>query len=166
MKEQCPDCGGFFEPSDAAAHKYLGASPGCWAAFNVVMAREFQDAAYFAAHRFTVDAYTAQHPGDPADRRAVQSANIHLAALFLIVEKGRPQNVPALLSALATGHKDKFKPLAEPQPFSITVNDIVAAEDAAAHCERARDWAEDVWRANAVNQDRARELAAIAGMEG
>ena len=30
----CPGCGALFPPYDGPAHKYLGASAGCWALFS------------------------------------------------------------------------------------------------------------------------------------
>jgi Family of unknown function (DUF5946) len=41
------------------------------------------------AHRMTVDAYCAQHPGKP-ERRTIQSINVHLVGLFLTVERDAP----------------------------------------------------------------------------
>lgn len=70
MLETCADCGISLAPVDTAAHAYLGASPSCWALYGEVLAREYCDPAYFRAHRMTVDAYAAQHPGR-AERRAV-----------------------------------------------------------------------------------------------
>lgn len=160
-KTPCPDCGGLFEETDMAPHPYMGGSPGCWAVFNEVLAREFQDAGYFAAHRMMVDAYAAQHPGDPRNRRAVQSVNIHLAALYLIFEENRADIVPKTLKALATNHKDIFRPLEKPQTFDVTVEDVVDAKDAAEHCALVRKWAENVWRANAAHHEWARRLAKL-----
>lgn len=160
----CPDCGAAFEPVDATTHKYLGGSPACWAAFNEVLAREFQDIGYFAAHRFTVDAYTAQHPGDQSDRRAAQSINIHLAALYVLIEEGRdPAYARDLLKTLANKHKDRFKPLAPPAPgdYELSVKDVLAAENAAEHCAIVRQWAQAVWRAWSHQHDVIRSLAQL-----
>ncbi len=60
--ETCPGCGGSFDVSDGPTHRYLGASPGCWAVYGEVLAKEYSDAAYYRVHRLTVDAYSAQHP--------------------------------------------------------------------------------------------------------
>ncbi len=148
--EPCPDCGAAFAPVDNVTHAYLGGSPACWAAFNDVMAREFQDANYFATHRFTVDAYTTQHPGDQSDRRAAQSVNIHLAALCALIEQGRDiAFIPRLLKTLANNYKDLFEPLPPPAPdlYALTVKDVLRAENAQQHRKIAQDWAKAVWRA-------------------
>ncbi|MHA7871657.1 MAG: DUF5946 family protein [Hyphococcus sp.] len=157
--KRCPDCGADFALADGVTHAYLGGSPACWAAFNDVLAREFQDATYFAAHQFTVDAYTVQHPGDQSDRRAAQSVNIHLAALCALIEQEwEIASIPHLLKTLANNYKDKFEPLPPPAPdtYALTVKDALMAENAQQHCNIIRDWAEDVWRAWAVHHDIAR----------
>lgn len=165
--ECCPGCGAAFAPVDGVTHAYLGGSPACWAAFNNVMAREFQDADYFAIHRFTVDTYTTQHPGDQSDRRAAQSVNIHLAALCALIEQDREiAFVPRLLKTLANNYKDSFKPLPPPAPdlYALTVKDVAKAENAQQHCKIVRDWAEAVWRAWKPHHDVARaHIARISG---
>lgn len=163
-QERCADCGAAFTPVDGDAHAYLGASPACWAAFNVILAREFQDAAYFAAHRYTVDAYTVQHPGDQANRRAAQSVNIHLAALCALIEQGRAAaSVPHMLKMLANTHKDRFTPLPPPAPeaYALTVQDGLSVKTARHHGEAMRAWAESVWRAWAPHHETARMLVRL-----
>ncbi|WP_217429780.1 DUF5946 family protein, partial [Sphingomonas bacterium] len=82
------------------AHGYLGASPACWARYGELLAREYGDPAYMAAHRLTVDAYCAQHPGEP-ERRTIQSAHVHLVGLHLTLERDWPgKRVRATLAAV------------------------------------------------------------------
>ncbi len=60
----CVGCGARFLASvEGPTHEYMLASPGCWAAFTELIAREFGDPAYGALHRHAVDAYAVQHPG-------------------------------------------------------------------------------------------------------
>lgn len=158
----CPDCGAAFAPSDGDRHAYLGASPECWTAFNTVLAREFEDAAYFSVHRLTVDAYTTQHPGDQSDRRAAQSTNIHLTALYLIFEEGRSFSYASKsLGALAKAYKQEFQPLEPPDPsaYAYTIKDICDATNAEEHQERVRLWAHDVFRAWAPHHETAKRYA-------
>lgn len=150
MLISCPDCGGLFAETDAAPHAYMGGSPGCWASFNEVLAREFQDAAYFAVHRFTVNAYATQHPGDQSDRRAAQSIYIHLTALCALFEQNRKiSDIPGLLKTLAKNYKSQFKPLTPPAPdcYALTVIDVLKAGNAQQHCKIVREWAQSVWLA-------------------
>lgn len=99
----CGGCGGHFPPVDGPTHPYMSGSAGCWAAYGAVLAREYQDPALFrVSHRLTVDAYALQHPGDPADGRAVRSVWLHFAALDAILGRGRTHaQATALLQQLA-----------------------------------------------------------------
>lgn len=54
---KCMGCGGVFAEIQGPTHRYLESSPGCWAAYGEVLAREYSDPAYFQVHRLTVDAY-------------------------------------------------------------------------------------------------------------
>lgn len=159
LKNPCPDCGALVPDMDGPVHAYLGASPGCWHLYGLVLEREYSDAAYWRAHRYTVDAYAAQHPGGP-DRRAVQSVNLHLAALYLLFETGASQQeATAALSRLAKTGKGRFQPLPKPDfADCLKVTDILAAEGAATHGDLAERWARDVWAAWATHHD------AIAGL--
>ena len=60
----CPQCGVDLPDEDGPTHRYLGASPACWAAYCQALEREYADPAFFKNHRMTVDAYALQHPGD------------------------------------------------------------------------------------------------------
>jgi hypothetical protein len=164
VNEPCPDCGAEYARLNGPTHAYLGGTPACWAAFNEVLAREFQDAAYFSIHRLTVDAYTAQHPGNQTDRRAAQSVNIHLTALYLVIEENREfLYASKALGILANNQKDKFKELAPPHPsdYALTVKDVLNAETAYDHKKVVRAWAEDVWRAWAPHHDTIRAHALL-----
>ena len=76
--EPCPGCGALAPRSDGPAHRYLGASPGCWAIFGEVLAREYSDQRYWPVHHLTVDAYAIQHPGEPSTQ-TIQPASLRLA---------------------------------------------------------------------------------------
>ena len=156
----CPDCGADFPEAGGVTHKYLGGSPECWAAFNELLAREFQDVTYYKVHRYTVDAYTAQHPGDQSDRRAAQSVNIHLTALYLLLEEGRDESYARhALGVLANRFKGQFEPLDPPAAYDRTVKDVLAAKNAEEHCGLVLAWAESVWRAWEANHEVARAHA-------
>lgn len=61
-------------------------SPGWWAVFGEVLAREYEDPACMANHRLTVDAYAVQHPGEPTPA-AARSVLLHLVSLCAIRER-------------------------------------------------------------------------------
>ena len=123
----CPGCGGRYPAEDGPQHPYMIGSAGCWARYGAVLGREYEEPALFAdVHRLTVDAYAAQHPGDPTDRRAVQSAWIHFAALDAMFRHGRSHDEARALLGRLAGHV--FPPLpAAPLPWPITAADVAAA---------------------------------------
>lgn len=86
--EPCRGCGALVPCGDGPTHRYIGASPGCWAVFGEVLAREYSDRRYWPVYQLTVDAYAVQHPGEPS-RQTIQSAAIHLISLYSVLEAGR-----------------------------------------------------------------------------
>jgi len=60
---RCFGCGGLFPDVSGPTHRYMEATPGCWAAYGEVLARQYVDAGYATAGQMTVDAYAVQHPG-------------------------------------------------------------------------------------------------------
>lgn len=81
----CFSCGGEFPETEGPVHPYMKSSPGCWATFGEVLAREYSDPAYFSVHRLTVDSYAVQHPGSK-DRKSIQSVAFHLIRLCMFLE--------------------------------------------------------------------------------
>ena len=132
--------------SDGPTHPYYGCSPACWARYGEVLAREFQDPAYFGLHQLTVDAYAVQHPGIP-ERRAIQSVALHLITLGMIVEnRFDPGQGPRLHRRIV--ERPSFDWL-DPPPMEgrMTVLDVVSAQRPREHQRLVRAWAEDVWQA-------------------
>jgi hypothetical protein len=156
----CPGCGLRLPPVDGLTHSYVGASPACWAVYSEVLAREYSDPAYMAVHRLTVDAYSAQHPGVP-ERRSIQSVNVHLVGLHLVLDRGADlafaRNV---IGAVTKMPADRLVWLDPPPTLGDrNVLDVVAARDAADHGERVRDWAASVWAAWCPHHSRIAALA-------
>lgn len=159
--EPCPGCGALFPKSDGPTHRYLGASPGCWAVFGRVLAREYSDPAFMAVHGLTVDAYAVQHPGTPSPQ-TVHSAGVHLVALYLVLEGGRSVADAARFRQRAVERiRDRFTWLAPPDsPGAMTVLDVQGAADAAEHETRVRAWARSAWEAWSPHHETVREWAA------
>ena len=82
--EPCIGCGAIVPRTDGPTHRYLGASPGCWAVYGEVLAREYQEPTYAVVHRMTVDAYAVQHPGTSSPQ-TIQSVVVHLISLCLML---------------------------------------------------------------------------------
>lgn len=66
----CFACGAKSLNLEGEYHKYMLSSPGCWAMFCDIMAKEFSDEQYWKAHQFTVDAYALQHVGKKEEKSA------------------------------------------------------------------------------------------------
>lgn len=149
----CPGCGLEGEPFEGPVHRYMTSSPYCWNLYGKVLAREYQDPAYMAHHRFTVDAFALQHPGTE-NEQAAQSVNIHLLSLHLIFAKDMPiPKVMTYMKSLSEANKGQasgFKWLSLPKGRgAITVCDVLQADSADAHGVLVRDWAKalyDAWQ--------------------
>lgn len=156
----CPGCGGSFPAVDGPIHRYMTSSPGCWAAYGGVLAREYGDQRYWPVHRLTVDAYAVQHPGQPSPQ-TVQSVAVHLIGLCLVFERRFPLTAPAVVASLKRVADTRTYPWLEP-PSSLgelTVADVVTARSPEEHDERVRAWAESAWRAWADHHPRVRSWA-------
>ena len=129
-------------------------TPGCWAAYGAVLAREYEDAALFGAvHQLTVGAYALQHSGNPTDRRAVQSVWLHYAAIRLIFDGAPETAIPAVLAVLSERSHPALPEA--PEAFSITHASVIDAP-VSDHVERVRAWARcafDGWSALAGPMD-------------
>jgi hypothetical protein len=155
MKLACPGCSLELEEVEGPADAYGGASPACWALYGEAMAREFSSPEFFAGHRVSVDAYMTQHPSK-SSRAAIQSVWVHLAGLYLVLEKNHP--APARVMAKLVETKREYEWLAPPAVRGgVTVKDVLAAPDAKAHVAAARRWAEAVWAAWEPHHPRIRE---------
>lgn len=143
MSELCYACGGQFEPNDGGeTHAYMMSLPGCWAAYGELLTREYSDPVLFAAlHRLSVDAYAVQHPGDPAERRAVQSFWIHGASLWLVLRMDQSHIFATQALQALAGLDFAERPFDQPH-FAMTHADVLASP-VAAHGARTRDWAEE-----------------------
>lgn len=52
---RCIGCQAEFAHIDGPTHEYMLSSPGCWAAYGEVLAREYSDNRLARLHRLTVD---------------------------------------------------------------------------------------------------------------
>lgn len=142
---QCFSCGAETDDIVGPTHKYLLSTPGCWARYGDVLAKEYSDFAYMAVHQLTVDAYSAQHPGQP-NPQTIGSINIHLCSLYAHFKQDVSINrLPQLKSQLAQ-HKQVFTWLEPPQFLGQwTINEVWLAENPKEHREFVEKWANDVF---------------------
>lgn len=145
--EICPGCGLELEQGDTPGptHEYLGASPSCWALYSELHAKQYEGFGALTRVR-VIDAYAVQHPGVP-ERRAIQSVNAHLVALYLQVEKGYDARVNVALQRVLR-YADQFVWLEPPTPNgTMTVAEILKAETPQEQAEAIEAYARDIWRA-------------------
>jgi len=143
----CIGCGALVPDTDGPTHPYIGASPGCWALFGEVLAKEYGEYQYPGVHRLTVDAYAVQHPGAPS-RRSIQSVASHLISLYCVVELGL--QAPEANRALQRAARSRSLFIWLTPPVSrgvVTIVDVARAKDLAEHEQWVRLWATCVWQA-------------------
>lgn len=83
----CPGCGALLAPLDGPTHRYIGASPACWALYTALQSAGEPPLAPAPANALLVDAYAAHHPGIPSPP-AIQSVAVHLLTLHGIFAHG------------------------------------------------------------------------------
>ena len=143
---RCMWCQGSFPDEDGPVHEYMESTPGCWAAYGRVLAREYADRRFLPVHRLTVDAYAVQHPGSPS-RKSIRSVGIHLVRLCLSLEhRLAPERANAAMLSAAK-HKSQYVWLEPPNSLGpLTVADIEAASSVEAHMQAVRSWAAQMWQ--------------------
>src|SRR5436190_1879442 len=88
MPVPCIGCGVLTPDADGPTHPYLGASPGCWAVYGEVLAREYGE-------------YPRQYVFIPAKARTARSAKLFLTRMWrdrVQLPNGR-RNWPAIRAA-------------------------------------------------------------------
>jgi hypothetical protein len=152
----CIGCGGLVPSVEGPTHRYMESSPGCWAIYGEVLAREYSDRAYAILHRQTVDAFAVQHPGQPS-RQSIQSVGVHLIRLCLILEQGFIDEAAGEAMPLIARDKSEFHWLTPPATMGpVTAVDVWQAKAAEEHVEAVSMWAKSAWEAWALHHDQVR----------
>lgn len=139
-----------------------GGTAGCRAEFETLLARDFEDARFFAVHRMFVDCYCLQHPEDYCV--SAKSLAAHLVGLAQIVEaEASPATGSADLRSWLDGDKALDKPALPEARGEVTLGDLAGIEDSAAWRKAVRGWADSIWAAYADLHPLARRWAAEAG---
>lgn len=154
--KDCFTCGGRFPDIDGPVHPYMASSPGCWAVYGEVLAREYSDPGYFETHRLTVDTYAVQHPGS-TERQSIQSVGVHLIRLCLFLEEGLAAEHANAAMLEAGKRKRSFTWLEPPPSFgALTAADVVKAGSVSEHKRVVRAWAESAWEAWSIHHGQIR----------
>lgn len=155
----CPGCGGLFPDVEGPTHQYMESSPGCWATYGRVLAREYESDALSDVHRLSVDAYAAQHPGSPSPQ-SMKSVGVHLIRLCLTVERGFDVRESNRVMVAVSKVKGKFGWLNPPGSLGdLTVADVACAGGDDEHRVAVTAWARSVWEAWASHHGTVREWA-------
>jgi Family of unknown function (DUF5946) len=163
--ETCPGCGLVLLAGQGSRHPYFGATASCYHIFLEILAREYGDPAYMAMHRVTVDAYAAQHPGEPGPR-SIQSVNVHLVGLYLVLERRlQPTFVQSVIGSL-TRRKNALHWLAPPARLGqVTVVDVLSVKSPINYAHAVRAWGLSVWAAWKPHHETIVALAAKAAAD-
>ena len=147
----CVGRGAMVPDLEGPTHRYIGASPGCWAAYGRLSEKEASDFRFMRYHQLTVDAYCVQHPGEPSPQ-SIRSVAVHLVGLHLQLERETPTEglYTARQRIASLGKEGKLDLVWLEPPTSmggVTVLRALQAEDADEYGKVARVWAESVWKA-------------------
>jgi len=127
-------------------NRYIGASAGCWAIYEQVLAKEYGEYGYPDIHRLTVDTYAVQHPG-VASRQSSQSVWVHLVGMHLVLNlQLDARTATAQLGSVLAGRRE-FEWLEPPPKIgSATIVDVNQARGLPEHIDRVRRWASQYGR--------------------
>jgi uncharacterized protein DUF5946 len=138
----CIGCGALVPDIDGPTHRYIGASPGCWATYTELGAGGLRAT---ELSTMAVDAYAVQHPGVPGPQ-STPSVWVHLITLHLVLEGGWPMSQAIRLRAAAADAFDAW-PWLEPPTSMGTVTVVDVARDAAIDANVADRWVRGAWDA-------------------
>jgi len=159
---RCPGCGAEVPEVEElrANHLYVGAAPGCWAAYTELVGRQMADPGLFESRMLSVDAYMAQHPGVPG-RQSSQSVWSHLVGLCLSLEYGYDGVASARAKARLLSREATFEWLGPAASLGdLTVLDMFATTAPPEHRAAVSHWAESVWQAWEPHHDAIRQRVA------
>jgi len=159
----CHGCGGQFPDIHGPTHAYMEATPGCWAYYGEVLAKEYSDLQYQRVHPLTVDAYAVQHPGQPSPQ-SIRSVALHLISLCAIFEQGVEISAATRVIQQAATDKERFEWLPPPPSRgALTVAEVHLAQDAQEHARLVYQWAESAWTAWSDHHPKVRTWLAQRG---
>jgi hypothetical protein len=159
--ERCPGCGVELPPFAGPVHRYMESSPSCWAAYGEILAREYNDPAFMAAHRLTVDAYAVQHPGRPLPQ-SIQSVGVHLISLYVVLEEQLSHRAATQLMQRSADRMHFVWLEPPPDRGERNVTTAVAARSPDEHVRAVQSWAQSVWQAWSQHHSQVRAWAVEA----
>ncbi|MEW6323448.1 MAG: DUF5946 family protein [Acidobacteriota bacterium] len=147
---RCPGCAAELPIVDGPTHRYIGASPACWALFTGLTTGGSPPVAASPLTPLLVDAYAVQHHGRCCPQ-AIQSVAVHLLTLYGVLDR---QIAPSRalwirMQAVRPGRcpkHERFEWL-EPPDFSRgpSVAAVAAGANPEARARLAEQYVRDVW---------------------
>jgi hypothetical protein len=157
----CFSCGALVPDIEGPTHKYILSSPGCWAVYGMILARDYSEFNYPPVHRLVVDAYAVQHPGKPL-RQAIQSVAVHLIGLYLSIEKGMESKKVTQALGRATQFSENFVWLEPPKTIGLlTVADVVKSKTLQEYDGLGREWARSAWEAWSIHHAQIKKWSTL-----
>ena len=133
----CTECGAEITDDDSS----------CQQLFEEVIAREFSDYTYAAAHRLTVDVYALQHPAKYM--KSAKSFAAHLTGIYAALELDNKALTDQKIQQWLNKPVKFLRP--EPPPpgkrGQLNITHIHAVKSGKEHRDRVREWAESTWSA-------------------
>jgi hypothetical protein len=150
--DPCPGCGLIADEGTDPAPPEFHASSGCWRRYGELLARSYGAQEYRSVHQLVVDSYVAQHPTG-ATRRSVQQVALCLMTLDLFLEQGYDVSRGPELHQRMMANLPELHALDPPDTSTeLTVEQVLRAQDVAAHQHLVRAWAQQVWSRWRVHQ--------------
>lgn len=155
---ECIGCGARVPDTDGPTHRYLGASPGCWALYGELLSAESLDRNLAPMQRLTINTYAVQHPGVPGPQTK-QSLWVHLVGLCLVLERGQPAARTTTLMASLVSHRRAWEWLEPPAPpFPRTIVDVRGARTLDSYDQVVAEWSVSTWLAWQPHHDAIRAV--------
>jgi hypothetical protein len=144
---RCPGCAALLPKFADPTHRYIGASPSCWAIFADLNNAGVPPLAPAPLNALLGDAYAAQHPGTPSPQ-AIQSVAVPLLALYGVLERDIvPGNVQWIRQRALRGERAGRFQWLEPPDFagSLSVAGIVQAPTPVVQAGLVQEYVTQVW---------------------
>jgi hypothetical protein len=151
----CPGCGVELPASDWPLDRPVNASPACWHLCTEVTAHEYRHLAQLGRyHQLTVDAYGAQHAGEPTP--AISTA-FSLIGLHLALDEGWSGTAVRAAHQWIAERRPGWPAFTPPTAGEwMTVANVAASTTPSEHAERVEAWAASAWEAWQLENDHVR----------
>lgn len=142
----CPGCRLALPADGWPLDRRVNASPECWHRYTAILGHEAEHVALLGRlHQLTVDAYAAQHAGDPSPPISTAFA---LIGLHLALDEGWSGSAVRAAHQFLAARNPTWPLFGAPEGSDwLTVADVALARNPVAHAERVERWAASVWNA-------------------